>query len=135
MRSLQALRVLELLQGVVGLSMDRPRLVLLLTVLITVVLAAAIVSRVDVDTDPENMLPGDDAVRVLNRSIESDFGARNMIVLGIVDDDGVLTSETLAKTSQLIDEIKALPGVIPEGVVSLQVGSRRTGRGAFPRGC
>ena len=50
------------IQGaVVGLGMDRPRLVMLLTVLVTVVLAAAIV-RVDVDTDPENMLPGDDPV-------------------------------------------------------------------------
>ena len=75
--------------------------------------------RVDVDTDPENMLPHDDPVRVLNRSIQSDFGTRDMIVLGIVNDDGVLTSETLAKTSRLIDEIKALPGVIPEGIVSL----------------
>ena len=72
------------------------------------------------DTDPENMLPGDDPVRVLNRSIQSDFGTRDMIALGIVNEDGVLTSETLAKTSQLIDEIKTLPGVIPEGIVSFK---------------
>ena len=72
------------------------------------------------DTDPENMLPGDDSVRVLNRSIRSDFGTRDMIVLGIVNDDGVVTSETLAKTSRLIDEIKTLPGVIPEGIVSFK---------------
>ena len=108
------------LQGaVVGFAMDRPRLVMLLTVLLTVVLAAAIL-RVDVDTDPENMLPTDDPVRELNRSIESDFGTRNMIALGIVDDDGVLTSDTLSKTSRLIDQIKTLPGVIPEGVVSFK---------------
>ena len=84
-------------------------------------LLAAIVLRVDVDTDPENMLPSDDPVRVLNRSIQSDFGTRDMIVLGIVNEDGVLTSETLAKTSRLIDEIKTLPGVIPEGLVSFKL--------------
>ena len=95
-------------------------MVMILTVLVTVVLAAAIV-RVDVDTDPENMLPGDDPVRVLNRSVRSDFGTRDMIVLGIVNDDGVLTSDTLAKTSRLIDEIKTLPGVIPEGIVSFKL--------------
>ena len=96
-RSFRAFWALNSIQeAVVGLAMDRPRLVMLLTVLVTLVLAAAIV-RVDVDTDPENMLPGDDPVRVLNRSIRSDFGTRDMIVLGIVNDDGVLTSETLAK--------------------------------------
>ena len=67
------------LQGaVVGLGMDRPRLVMLLTVLVTVVLGVAIV-RVDVDTDPENMLPASDPVRELNRSIKADFGTRDMI--------------------------------------------------------
>ena len=96
--SLRAFRALNSIpEAVVGFAMDRPRLVMLLTVLVTVVLLAAIVLRVDVDTDPENMLPSDDPVRVLNRSIQSDFGTRDMIVLGIVNDDGVLTSETLAK--------------------------------------
>ena len=95
-------------------------MVMLLTVLVTVVLLAAIVLRVDVDTDPENMLPSDDPVRVLNRSIQSDFGTRDMIALGIINEDGVLTSETLAETSRLVDEIKALPGVITEGIVSFK---------------
>ena len=112
--------ITTLQEAIVGLGMNRPRLVMILTVLVTVVLAAAIV-RVDVDTDPENMLPGDDPVRVLNRSVRSDFGTRDMIVLGIVNDDGVLTSDTLAKTSRLIDEIKTLPGVIPEGIVSFKL--------------
>ena len=121
-RSLRAFRALESIpEAVVGFGMDRPRLVMLLTVLLTVVFLAAIVLRVDVDTDPENMLPSDDPVRVLNRSIQADFGTRDMIVLGIVNEDGVLTSETLAKTSRLIDEIKALPGVIPEGIVSFKL--------------
>ena len=121
-RSLRAFRALESIpEAVVGFGMDRPRLVMLLTVLLTVVFLAAIVLRVDVDTDPENMLPSDDPVRVLNRSIQSDFGTRDMIVLGIVNEDGVVTSETLAKTSRLIDEIKTLPGVIPEGIVSFKL--------------
>ena len=118
--SLRSVSVLNNAQGaVVGLGMDRPKLVMVLTALVTVLLAAAIL-RFDVDTDPENMLPDDDPVRVLNRSIRSDFGTGDMIVLGIVNEDGVLTGETLAKTSRLIDEIKALPGVIPDGLVSFK---------------
>ena len=118
--SLRASGALSNIQGaVVGLAIDRPRLVILLSALLTVVLAAAIV-RVDVDTDPENMLPDDDPVRVLNRSIREDFGTRDMIALGIIDEDGVLTGETLARTGRLIDEIKTLPGVIAGGVVSFK---------------
>ena len=105
--------------AVVGLGMGRPKLVVLLTVLVTVILAAAMV-RVEVDTDPENMLPDDNPVRVLNRSIRSDFGTTDMIVLGIVNENGVVTGETLAKTSRLIDKIRTLPGVIAEGVVSFK---------------
>ena len=118
--SLRAVGVLKNIQGaVVGVGMDRPRLVMLVAALATVVLAAAIL-RVDVDADPENMLPSDDPVRVLNRSIREDFGTRDMIVLGIVNEDGVLTAETLGRTSRLVDEIETLDGVVPEGIVSFK---------------
>ncbi len=106
-------------EAIVGFPLHWPKMVILGAALITVVLAAAIV-RVDVDTDPENMLPGDDPVRVINRSIRSDFGTRDMIVLGIINEDGVLTSETLARTSLLIDENKTLDGVVLEGIVSFK---------------
>ena len=120
-KSLRAVGSLESIRGaIVGLGMGRPKLVMLLAVIVTVGLLAAISLRVAVDTDPENMLPGDDPVRVLNRSVRADFGTRDMIVLGIVNEDGVLTSETLTRTSLLIDEIGTFDGVAPEGIVSFK---------------
>ena len=92
---------------------------MLLAALITVILGALMV-RVQMDTDPENMLSSDDPVRVLNRSLKADFGTRDMIVLGIIDDSGVLNGDTLTRTSGLIDHIKTLDGVVPEGVVSFK---------------
>ncbi|KKK86532.1 hypothetical protein LCGC14_2762300, partial [marine sediment metagenome] len=70
------------------------------------------------DTDPENMLPSADPVRELNRSMREDFGAREMVMLGIVDERGVLTPNTLAAAARVTDDIKVLDGVVPEGVVS-----------------
>ena len=106
-------------QAIVGLGLRWPKWVVLATVVITLALGALIV-RAEIDTDPENMLPADDPVRVLNRTIEEDFGTRNMIALGIVSNDGVLTGETLAAASQLVDEIGKLDGVVPQGIVSFK---------------
>jgi predicted RND superfamily exporter protein len=97
--------------------MRRPRLVVVGALLVTLVLAALIV-RVEADTDPENMLRSDDPVRVLNRSMRDDFGTREMLMLGIVDSEGTLSAETLSASARLIDDIKALDGTVPDGVVS-----------------
>jgi len=61
----------------------------------TIVLLVALVLRVEVDTGPENMLSASNRVRVLNRSIAEECGAKNMLVLGIVNESGVLNGVTL----------------------------------------
>ena len=66
------------------------------------------------------MLSSDHPVRVLNGSIKAEFGTRDMIVLGIIDESGVLTGDTFTRTSALVDHIKTLDGVVPEGVVSFK---------------
>ena len=58
--------------GIVELGLRWPKLVLLAALVITLALGA-LIYRAEIDTDPENMLPSDDPVRVLNRSIRADF--------------------------------------------------------------
>ena len=117
MKSLQWVKSIP--ETIVEFGLGRTKTVMLLAALITVILGALMV-RVQVDTDPENMLSSDDPVRVLNRSLKADFGTRDMIVLGIIDDSGVLNGNTLTRTSGLIDHIKTLDGVVPEGVVGFK---------------
>jgi len=105
--------------AIVDLAINRPRFIIASALVIAVVLAALIV-RVQIDTDPENMLPGDDPVRVLNDSVRDDFGTKDVIALGIVDEGGVLRPETIGAASMLIDEISALDGVVGEQVVSFK---------------
>ena len=104
-------------RAIVELGLRRPRLVIIGAVLITIVLGALMV-RVETDTNPENMLSSDDPVRELNRSLRDDFGTVDMVALGIVDDDGVLAPEMLGASMTLIEDIEALDGVVPGGVVS-----------------
>jgi predicted RND superfamily exporter protein len=109
----------SLREAIVGLGLRRPKTVILASLLLTLVLAALMV-RVKIDTDPENMLPRDDPVRVLNESMREDFGVRPMIALGIIDEGGVLTPETMTAAASVVDEIGTLDGVVPEGIVSFK---------------
>ncbi len=117
MRSIRSLSLSAAGSEVVELGIRRPRLVVAVTVFITIVLAAATV-LVKIDTDPENMLSSDDPVRVLNQSMREDFGTSDLIALGIVDEGGVLTPQTLGAASALVEEINALDGVLTGRVIS-----------------
>ncbi len=101
----------------VSFSVNHPRLVMALTVALTTVFAFAF-PKVKIDTDPENMLEYDQPDRVYYREVKNEFGIHDLIVLGIVDDDGVFRPDTLASTSRLIDGILRIKGVVTADVLS-----------------
>ena len=104
---------------IIELGIRRHKAVLLAALVITLVLGA-LMYRVEVDTDPENMLPSDDPVRVLNQSLKAEFGTRDMLVVGIIDRNGVVTGEHLTAAARLIDQIKLVDRVVPDGIVSFK---------------
>ena len=104
--------------AIIELGIARPKLIIMSALVLTIVLLVALVLRVEVDTDPENMLSSSNPVRVLNHDIAEEFGTRNMLVLGIVVENGVLNPGTLANAGRLVADIKALSRVNGEGVLS-----------------
>ena len=106
--------------ALVETAMRRRRWVLWGALLITVLLGAQIV-RIKTDTDPENMLPSDDPVRVRNEQLADEFGSTNSIFIGLIGDQSVATPAFLSATGQLLDELRATDGVIAEGIVSFQL--------------
>ncbi len=105
--------------ALVDASMRRPRRVLMIAALVTVVLGALFV-RVEIDTDPENMLPSDDPARVLNQEIRDEFGAHEMIVVGVFGDGSLLTPAALADASALHDALTDVDGVEAATMVSVR---------------
>jgi hydrophobe/amphiphile efflux-3 (HAE3) family protein len=104
----------------VEFAMDRPKLVLWLCVAMAVV-AALLATGVDIDTDPENMLPSDDEVRTRNEELRETFGTGPLIVVGIVDPDGsVTTPEVFETVSRLHSDIAAIDGVVGAEVLSIE---------------
>ncbi|RMD87664.1 MAG: RND transporter, partial [Candidatus Dadabacteria bacterium] len=91
-------------------SIAHPRSVIWITSAITIVIAvlAAIPSiysnppsflhPLTIDTDPENMLPQDEPVRVFHNKMKRRFNLHDMIVVGVIneeDPDGVFNPESL----------------------------------------
>ena len=96
-------------------AMDRPRHVLWGALALTLVFASLIVF-IEVDTDPENMLPGDHPVRERNAEVRAAFGAHDLVVVGVVADD-VRTPEVLGAVDELARTVADDEGVLGDEVV------------------
>ncbi len=64
-----------------------------------------------VDTDPENMLPADEPVRVFHNRMKREMALHEMLVLGVVNDsdpDGVFNPATLKRVFELTEFARGL---------------------------
>jgi len=104
-------------------SLDRPWLIISVTSIVTtaLVLLAAVPSiwperfprlhKVKVDTDPENMLSKDEAVRVFHNQMKKVFTLHDMVVLGVVNEthpEGVFNTQSLQHIYELAEFAKTL---------------------------
>ncbi len=108
-------------QSVIRLATERPRLVYVVVVLLTAALGA-LMTQIRIDTDPENMLPADQADRVFHNQVEDRFVLHDAIVVGIVNrqhPDGIYNAESLAALHELSHAILQLDGVIRPDLMSL----------------
>ncbi len=93
-------------------SVEHPRIVTLVMIVLTLGFAA-LMPRVHVDTDPENMLSADNPARVFDREMKQRFAVHDMIVVGVVnekDPDGVFNPGSLRKIYALTEFAKRLDG-------------------------
>lgn len=91
-------------------------------VLVLVLAAAAAVTGIHIDADPENMLPTDQPDRVFNDRVEDRFTLHDAIVVGIVNDehpDGIYNPESLGALHTLSRGILGIDGVIAPDLMSL----------------
>ena len=89
--------------SIVSFSTNRPKLVTVLMVVMTLILGIMMV-RVEVDTDPENMLSEKEAVRIFHHEAKKNFSLNDVVVVGVVNEtnpDGVFNVETLGHVHEL----------------------------------
>ncbi|TNE37925.1 MAG: RND transporter [Alphaproteobacteria bacterium] len=102
---------------------SRPKTVMRVSAFVSVLLIALVavpslmpssvpfLNGVTIDTDPENMLPADEPVRVYHNDQKKNFALHDMVVVGVVDNEspqGVFTVETLKEIYALTNYAKSL---------------------------
>ncbi len=101
---------MKLSNKAVQFSISYPRRIVIFMIVLTVVLGAMI-SMVEVDTDPENMLAEDEPVRLFHNLTKKDFTLHDVVVLGVVNEshpDGVFNIDTLRRVHELTEFAKRL---------------------------
>ncbi|MDH3359954.1 MAG: MMPL family transporter, partial [Desulfobulbaceae bacterium] len=86
-------------------SIKKPKLVTTIMVLATLLIGTLIL-KVQVDTDPENMLSETEQVRVFHNQVKKEFSLYDVVVLGVVnekDKDGVFNPVTLKHVHELTE--------------------------------
>jgi predicted RND superfamily exporter protein len=102
-------------------ALRKPKLIFGVTMALTL-LAALQFLRVKIDTDPENMLPENEFVRVFHKEVKKEFGLYDYIVLGVVNEggqNGVFNPSTLEKVYRITEAIRKIDGVIAYELMSL----------------
>ncbi|MEW6990312.1 RND family transporter [Colwelliaceae bacterium 6441] len=101
-------------------ALNKPKTIYAIVVSM-VLLSLAMLPRLTIDTDPENMLSANNPERVFHNKIKNAFNMSDMIVVGVVSKQSIYQPETLAILQQLSDEILKIDGVIKQDLLSLSV--------------
>ena len=96
---------MKVISNLIQFSIRKPKVVTTVMVVATIILGS-LISMVQVDTDPENMLSEHEPVRVFHHLTKKDFNLYDVVVLGIVNEknpDGVFNPATLKKVQELTE--------------------------------
>jgi predicted RND superfamily exporter protein len=108
-------------QSVIRVATERPKAVYAVVVFLVLVMGA-LMTRIQIDTDPENMLSPDQVDRVFHNEVEERFTYHDAIVLGIVNDthpDGIYNVDSLTALHSLSNSILKIDGVVSPDLASL----------------
>ncbi len=101
---------MQIKHKITDFSLRHYKLVTLLMVVFTLALGA-LIPRIKVDTDPENMLSADEPVRVFHDETKKDFVLYDIVVVGVVnntDPNGVFNVDSLRRIYELTEYARTL---------------------------
>lgn len=101
----------------INLSLNHPKMVVLVSLIITILLGLQI-PKIKIDTDPENMLPADEEVRVFHDEVKEAFGLHDWLVLGIIREEGIFNQKSLGRVYRITEKIKGLDGVMEYDIIA-----------------
>ncbi|OMH39105.1 RND family transporter [Motiliproteus sp. MSK22-1] len=88
-------------------------------VLLLVIATASMIPSIQVDTDPENMLPIDNKARLFHNGVKQRFAMHDAIVVGALNENGIATPDSLNALLQLTEDILSIEGVIDQDLMAI----------------
>lgn len=104
-------------QALTEFSIKRPWIVIGLAVIVTAFFAMQF-PDIKIDTDPENMLPTEEPVRVFYQNVKADFALYDFIAVGVVAPGGAFTPDLLNRIYRITAEIEDIDGVITRDIMA-----------------
>jgi len=118
-----------MINQIVKFAITRPKTVIGAALLMTILFGAQL-SKIRTDTDPKHMLPITSPVRQYNDQVEREFELHpDVLVLGIVNEQGIVNRQTLERIAELTAQVQQIPGVIVRDVTSFTTIDDVTARG------
>ncbi len=107
-------------QNLSNYVIKHPKLIFLGVFLLSMA-AAALIPLIEIDTDPENMLPIDQPERLFTNQVKAEFNLHDMIVVGAVNqsENGIFNTRSLDAVVNLVDQITMIEGVIDYDLMAL----------------
>jgi len=74
--------------------------------------------KIVIDTNPENMLPADEPVRLFDHETKDDFALSDFIAVGVVTEESAFTPDLLNRVFKIASGIEEIEGVIAEDILA-----------------
>lgn len=108
-------------ENLVHFCTQKPKLVYAILLLLALAFTAQI-PRIQIDTDPENMLDAEHPSRVFHNQVKADFAMHDAIVVGVVADNSensIFTPALLTDIYDITESILAIDGVVSADLMSI----------------
>ncbi len=106
------------MKRLIEFSINSPKYIYAVVILM-VALALSQFPRIQIDTDPENMLPADNAARLFHNEVKEKFQLHDAIVVGAINNENIYNPQSLADIHRLSKQILSIDGVIAPDLMSL----------------
>lgn len=100
-----------------NLVQGKPKLILAFLFVVTLIMGFGL-SKLETRNNQESELPKDDPIVITNKHLESVFGKKDVLIIGIESND-IFTTPTLTKVVKLSEELKKVDGVIEDEISSI----------------
>ncbi|MCK5126229.1 MAG: MMPL family transporter [candidate division Zixibacteria bacterium] len=104
-------------EGLINFSTKHPLMVIGIIVILTGVFAFQL-TGMQIDTDPENMLPVDEPVRIFHSQTKEEFGMHDFLAVGVVRENGAFNADQLQRIYRITEEITEIEGVIADDIMA-----------------